>query len=52
MTENEEIDIITVNKNMKESAEKRIKVNIKIMKEEEKEEKWMPKKGIKKETQK
>ena len=43
LTEKEDIDIMTINKIMKESAEKHLKVKIKITKEkaEEKDKKWM-----------
>ena len=43
LTEKEDIDIITINKIMEESAEKHLKVKIKITKEktEEKDKKWM-----------
>ena len=43
MTEKEDIYIMTINKIMKESAEKHLKVQIKITKEkaDEKDKKWM-----------
>ena len=43
LTEKEDIDIMTINKIMKESEEKHLKVKIKITKEkaEEKDKKWM-----------
>ena len=43
LTQKEDIDIMTINKIMKESAEKYLKVNIKITKEKaaEKDKKWM-----------
>ena len=53
LTEKEDIDIMTINKIMKESAEKHLKVMIKIVKEkvEEKNKKWMTEK-VKKEIKK
>ena len=43
LTEKQDIDIMTINKIMKESAEKHLKGKIKITKEkaEEKDKKWM-----------
>ena len=43
LTEKEDIDIMTMNKIMKESAEKTLKVKIKLTKEEaeEKDKNWM-----------
>ena len=43
LTEKEDIDIMRINKILKESAKKHLKVKIKITKEkaEEKEKKWM-----------
>ena len=48
LTEKEDIDIMTINKIMKESAEKHLKVKIKITKEkaEEKDKKWMTEQNL------